>query len=735
MLVKKIPNLPSLESLKSLAEFNDYFNTYNNKQDLLKKLDYLSKYLLKISLRSNLENQSFNSLSSRYKNKKYIDNEFPPSLISLIGYHNTTEPKWSKIIWQRPDDYMTNYTVFPPEYSKLKIYRGVLNNSTFLSVISSLVENPEIIKSLFLTKDIMESGMYCIYLCKDGKYKEYIIDDYFPCDNKKLTDCFSHGEKNTIWLQILEKCYAKAYGSYCNIENNDLERIVRDIVKAPLISLDNSCEQLYLNLENAQKNNYLIFAGAGDSQSGKELIKEIGLLPEYAYSISNIYIINDEIVKLDESINTNTNSEQKIDDINSNILLKIRNFWRKDEWLGDWSNGSMNWTEEIKNKIGYDKNETNCFYMNLKDFKHYFSKIVISHYKSNYEYKYISIIQKSDTYSLVKMTINTSDNKKAHCFINFLQAINNKKPSVEKYGIIRMVVCKILKYNEKTNDYEIDYIDGKMTQDRDSFIEKIYEPGEYLIYTELNIINTEIVVSTYSDSKIELEKVENKNFDKILEKICISLAKKNQSKVYCYENEGAPNCFKYSDFCQIGYSYIYIENNEKDATLIENVNYTKFDGVKLVEPFSGTSYKLKVGPGENQLVLIKQLNLSGCNLTLTYNNYFLFGEEALKNLTIKKGKHKKRKNPRINVELEINVYSYQHSGGLCFYYENNETNYSLEETLKFNAMNGLEIEGEHDLKDEVSFVVGPKENKFIQLKATQPNWTIQSKVSYLIRQV
>ena len=734
MLLQKIPTLPSIESLKSLAEFNSFFNTYNNKQDLLKKLDYLSKYLLKVSLRSNIENQPYNSLCISYRNKKYIDNEFPPSLISLIGYHNTTNPKWTKIKWQRPDEYMKNYTIFPPENSKLKIYRGVLNNSTFLSVISSLVENPEIIKSLFLSKDINESGIYCIYLCKDGKYKEYIIDDYFPCDSKKLIDCFSHGEKNTIWLQILEKCYAKAYGSYSNIENNDLEKIIRDFVKAPLTSLDNSCELLYLNLENAQKNNYLIFAGAGDSESGKELIKEIGLLPEYAYSISKIFIINDDITKLNESVSSN--NEQKIDDINSNILLKIRNFWRKDGWLGDWSNGSINWTEDIKKKIGYDKNETNCFYMNLKDFKHYFSKIVICHYHNNYDYKYISIMQKAETYSLIKMTINSNDNNKAHCFINVFQVMNNKKSSLEKYGIIRMVVCKIIKYNEKTNDYEIDYIDGKMSQNRDSFIEKTYEPGDYLIYVELNNINTEIVVSTYSDAKIELKILDNNNyFPKILEKMCISLAKKNQAKVYCYENEGAPNCFKYSDFCQIGYSYIYVENNEKDATLIENVNYTKFEGVKLVEPYSGTSYKLKVGPGENQIVLIKQLNLNGCNLTLTYNNYFLFGEKALKDLTIKKGKHKKRKNPRINVELEINVYSYQHSGGLCFYYENNESNYSLEETLKFNAMNGLEIEGEHDLDDEVSFVVGPKENKFIQLKAIQPNWTIQSKVSYLIRQV
>lgn len=120
-------------------------------------------------------------------------------------------------------------------------------------MIAALAENASFIKSIFLTQDINDYGIYGVYLCKDGKYTQYIIDDFFPCDNKLSIECFSHGVKNTIWVQILEKCYAKAYGSYANIETKDLDRIVHDLTCAPIITLDNSLKNLYINLEEANK--------------------------------------------------------------------------------------------------------------------------------------------------------------------------------------------------------------------------------------------------------------------------------------------------------------------------------------------------------------------------------------------------------------------------------------------------------------------------------------------------
>ena len=50
----------------------------------------------------------------------------------------------------------------------------------------------------------------------DGEYQEVVIDDYFPVDgnNNALFAQPSGGVE--IWVMVLEKCWAKLYGSYAN---------------------------------------------------------------------------------------------------------------------------------------------------------------------------------------------------------------------------------------------------------------------------------------------------------------------------------------------------------------------------------------------------------------------------------------------------------------------------------------------------------------------------------------
>ncbi len=83
-----------------------------------------------------------------------------------------------------------------------------------------------------------------------------------------------------------------------------------------------------------------------------------------------------------------------------------------------------------------------------------------------------------------------------------------------------------------------------------------------------------------------------------------------------FDNDGAPRCYKYS--CENptpeGYIYIYFVNDEEDATLIEDVKYTKFEGLKLIQPFLGSSYLAEVKSGERKMVLIKRIDLNGFSL-------------------------------------------------------------------------------------------------------------------------
>ena len=224
-----------------------------------------------------------------------------------------------------------------------------------------------------------------------------------------------------------------------------------------------------------------------------------------------------------------------------------------------------------------------------------------------------------------------------------------------------------------------------------------------------------------------------KDFPHFLEKVYTSCAKKS-GNVSRFTKDGANECIKYSNSTPEGYTYIYIENNEKDITLIESVSYSKFENLKLLEPFKGTSYKVQVDPGKTQIVLIKQLELSGYKLVFSYHSNFLYEKNTLLELTKKQGKKNYRKDPKLNIDLDIVVYAFQYSSGLCFYYENNTQDRKLEETLKLVKMIGVEIVGEHEKDDEVKIEINPGEQRLVELKAIKPNWSVQSNVSYFIRE-
>ena len=101
------------------------------------------------------------------------------------------------------------------------VTQGELGNCYFLAALSALAENPHRIKALFHTKTVTESGAYAVKLYVNGEPMDIVIDDYFPYDNRPEKDCWLFSRdttENEIWVQILEKAYAKVFGSYEVVE-------------------------------------------------------------------------------------------------------------------------------------------------------------------------------------------------------------------------------------------------------------------------------------------------------------------------------------------------------------------------------------------------------------------------------------------------------------------------------------------------------------------------------------
>lgn len=446
--------------------------------------------------------------------------------------------------------------IFNQNIDPNSIRQGALNNCYFLSAVAALVERPDRIKSLFLSEEPNEAGIFGIKICLCGTWSEILIDDFFPCDLTKNFPCFSFAKDGSLWLNILEKCYAKAKGSFYSLEKNGTyEQTIRELTGAPILILDNSNENLLASVKEACGKRWIITASAGETEASRELLREVGLIPLHTYIIMDIY----DLSQLDESggsnnfqssiNNNNNNNNSNLNNFNVNLngnnnnnnlnasssqlifsnsnydnILKIKNPWGKNEWIGDWSDYSNLWRDDLKIKLNYNSQDK-CFYMNFKDFKHYFSKIQICKIHDNYVYNSIQLTQRSNSYSLVKLTItnnngnfnnnnnnrnynNESSNLRNNLNLNninigfgnansqpvYISLIQNevrnsffnmtKSKNEKKYSIARIILSKLTLKGEK--EYEVEYITGKISQEKELFEEKELEAGEYILFIEVD---------------------------------------------------------------------------------------------------------------------------------------------------------------------------------------------------------------------------------------------------------
>ena len=77
-------------------------------------------------------------------------------------------------------------------------------------------------------------GIYGVRFCKSGTWQDLVVDKYLPCLNGGPV--FSQGNKNEIWVLLLEKAWAKIHGSYFRIEAGSAETVMHDLTGAPSFS-------------------------------------------------------------------------------------------------------------------------------------------------------------------------------------------------------------------------------------------------------------------------------------------------------------------------------------------------------------------------------------------------------------------------------------------------------------------------------------------------------------------
>lgn len=109
-----------------------------------------------------------------------------------------------------------------------------------LSVLSSLAEQPSLIQRLFDREEINEFSVNSVWLNINGIWTQIMMDDYVPVKPVRggVTLAFSRTYDKELWVLLLEKAYAKAYGGYLPIEGGDPCYALRDLTGAPYARFD-----------------------------------------------------------------------------------------------------------------------------------------------------------------------------------------------------------------------------------------------------------------------------------------------------------------------------------------------------------------------------------------------------------------------------------------------------------------------------------------------------------------
>lgn len=546
------------------------------------------------------------------------------------------------------------------------IQQGCLCNSYFLSALSSLAENPERIQRCFVSQELNEVGCYAIELFLNGEKTEIVIDDYLPVYKDSTDLAFSTSTGDDIWVQLLEKAWAKANGGYDKIVFGLSGEVLRAITGAPTFVFSHEAckpDDLWKQLKSGIRANYamLVSLDAEDYNYDEE-----DCVSNFSYTIIGTY-----------KVNTSKGNVK---------LIKIRNPWGNFEWKGDWSDSSRLWTPNIKEEVEWESNENGIFYMSIEDYHENFVSTVICKIHDDYQYSTYEVKQDIGDHTVVKFQIN--EDQKA--FFNLSQLAYRIVP--REYGYAPYNAKMILARLDKDNkEFPLEYIDAIVDDKDDLPLEADLIAGEYYLFCEVdwteNRPHDSFVVSCYGTHPVNFTE---KKYPSFLEKALSSCAMLKSQRTYYYEHkqENSFRCMSIKD-SKCEYGFVFYNNQSTDAVLEEKINFTKLENLELMAPYSGTSAKIKVSAGKSKIILLRRLDRY-CKYDVEYKTRFSFGEKKYLEEIYDKGK-------KIQVTYNkkpYDIWVYTMYGGSDFYFlmENHTDDKLCKAKFKLDLRNMHDIE-------------------------------------------
>lgn len=515
--------------------------------------------------------------------EKFTDSQFPPQPATVLG------PNYSKYHLHRASDLYDQLHIMPAKINSSDIQPGFAKNGTFLSAVATLAQDQSAIQRLFLTEEPNKVGLYAIWLCKNGTWTPVTIDDYLPCKMRSgaYFPLFSQSSNEEIWISLLEKAYAKIYGSYANTEKGSCALALRDLTGAPVEELNehSDAEKIWKTISQAIEKQYLLCCSTETIQEDSQAEYET---PDNTHA---------QIILDAREVETEKGLQK---------LILIKNPWGETQWKGDWSHESKLWTENLRDKLNYHENDarSGLFWISLEDFERHFARTWVCKYNPTNKYYSVNFSDnhRSSEHVLrinvpvgqeVTISINQKD---ARCF-------EGQQEDYE-YSYGRLLLAKI--YNDKG----LGYLTGDAGEKRNLEITKTLSTGTYILTAEVNwnqSYNREFNISFYSEGELEIEAVPDADILAIQKSIILS-STDSSDNIHArrpYDKYGDSGIEKYEGNIH-GLLFFYYNNESKKGNkLVEKIKFSKLENMHVSEENPSKEVEVNVVPGREALVLYK----------------------------------------------------------------------------------------------------------------------------------
>ena len=669
------------------------------------------------------------------------DKLFPPNKDSLLKLkpldkENVTEEEINglqQLHWEKAK------TLFRTEYFSLydtldveDVSQGALGNCYFLSVLAVLASNPDIYDKVFVDKAKTNNGVYRVRFLIRGIPKIICVDDFFPANEHK-NFAFAMSGRRELWVQVLEKAWAKVNGSYASTIAGLPSEAFTCLNEAPCMTYFHwryNVDSLWGILKREKSRGFYIATNTSGIKESEE--KKLGLVSGHAYSVTNLF----EFIIPAVHENPNDPQSKVIRKAGLLRLIQLRNPWSYFEWKGRFNDDDEQWKiiPNLKEKVGFKNKDDGVFFMDFNDFVKYFPYTYVLKYHRSAFYKFKKIEQQSSSHmSCCKFFLR--DKTEVTVGLHLKQPRFYSK--VEDYQVQAARVI-LAKFSPETKEYS--FISGEFGTNEVLYTETTFKlsPGEYHIFVNQHWpYNTPIryTISTYSRIEIDILELSKEEVpSNYLEQILVDYLDKNVkrktlskfTKIQVSDNDN-----------HLGF-YMFLITNTKNEKYIFRSNFIhsgceflQSNFLKKREKYSkGKSQFLYVNdvvecpilPNERKL-LVWKLYRNQCNTKFSVEKKHLF--EFKENVFDLKGMELSEKLieiypniKKIQLETDIEYTETQSNNYVFVIFKNTRsdaTTYFIE--YAFNSLENLTCEEDNS---EGVIVITGEQSEIIKLKKNSP---------------